>query len=65
MDNPRPVVLFVDNHGSHTSIDNIEWARERGIFMIGGPPNTTAVTSPLDSDVMAVINSKWRDEKEQ
>lgn len=43
-----PVILFVDNHRSHTSLQAIDFARDSGIIMVGFPPHTTHRLQPMD-----------------
>jgi hypothetical protein len=35
-----PVLLILDNHKSHCSIDAVDFAREQGITMLSIPPHT-------------------------
>lgn len=43
-----PVLLILDNHTSHTSLQAILFAREHYIHMISLPPHSSHKTQPLD-----------------
>lgn len=43
-----PVLLLVDNHSSHISLQGINYCREKGIILVGLPPHTTHRLQPLD-----------------
>ena len=44
----RPVLLVLDGHGSHITIDVIEYARANKIHMLCLPSHTSHVLQPLD-----------------
>ncbi|XP_023216192.1 tigger transposable element-derived protein 6-like isoform X2 [Centruroides sculpturatus] len=43
-----PVLLLVNNHASHVSLDAINICRSHGIIMLGFPPHTSHILQPLD-----------------
>lgn len=43
-----PVLLILDNHGSHVSIESYEFCRENHIHMLSIPPHTSHKIQPLD-----------------
>ena len=45
------VLLILDNHQSHTSIEAITFAKENGIVLLTIPPHTSNELQPLDSTV--------------
>lgn len=47
----RPVLLIMDNHDSHTTLDLIECARENHVELLGLPPHTTHILQPLDVSI--------------
>ena len=47
----KPVLLVLDGHGSHITIDVIEYARENKIHMLCLPSHTSHVLQPLDVGV--------------
>ena len=55
-----PVVLFLDGHHSHLSIELLLLAREKKVHIICLPPNTTHVLQPLDVGVYAPVKQAWR-----
>lgn len=54
------VVLFVDGHYSHVSIDLIKSARSHGIHLLCFPSHATAVLQPLDVGVYGPAKQAWR-----
>ncbi|KAK3105870.1 hypothetical protein FSP39_007466 [Pinctada imbricata] len=55
----RPVLLIMDNHDSHTTLDVIECAIENKIELLGLPPHTTHILQPLDVSVNGPLKSKF------
>lgn len=54
---PEPgVVLFVDGHHSHMSI---ELAREKGVNLVCFPPHMTHILQPLDVSVYHPLKQSW------
>ena len=47
----HPVLLLVDNHGSHLSIEGLNLAKENGITMLSFPPHCSHKLQPLDRSV--------------
>ncbi|XP_059615701.1 uncharacterized protein LOC132261137 [Phlebotomus argentipes] len=52
-----PILLILDNHASHTSLDAIKKCRENGIHMLTLPPHTSHKTQPLDISVFGPFKS--------
>lgn len=46
-----PGLLFMDNHGSHVSLDVINLARENGLSIITFPPHCSHKLQPLDVSI--------------
>jgi hypothetical protein len=44
----NPVILIIDGHNSHKSLEAIDTARDHGVTMITLPPHTTHKLQPLD-----------------
>jgi DDE superfamily endonuclease len=42
------VLFILDNHGSHRTLDAINFARANGIVMLSIPPHTSHKIQPLD-----------------
>ena len=55
-----PVVLFIDGHYSHSSLELITRARSLGIHLFCLPPNTTHLLQPLDIGVFGPVKQCWR-----
>ena len=55
-----PVVLFVDGHHSHISVDLIMKARKTGIHIFCLPPHTTHILQPQDVGVYGPLKTAWR-----
>ena len=55
-----PVLLFLDGHHSHTSLELITRARSSNVLLLCLPPNTTHLLQPLDVGVFAQMKSDWR-----
>ena len=53
----RPVLLVLDGHGSHITIDVIEYARANEIHMLCLPSHTSHVLQPLDVGVFKSFKS--------
>ena len=47
----NPVLLFLDNHGSHLSIEAIQLAKDNGAVMLSFPPHCSHRLQPLDRSV--------------
>jgi len=47
----RPVLLVLDNHESHISIEVIQLARANRIEILGFPAHTTHILQPLDVSI--------------
>ena len=55
-----PVVLFVDGHHSHLTLQLIQHARRDGIQLFCMPPHVTHVMQPLDVGVYGPIKKEWK-----
>ncbi len=47
----KRVLLILDNHSSHLSLDILDHAKENGIVMVSFPPHTSHKLQPLDVSV--------------
>lgn len=47
----KPVLLLLDNHNSHLSIDGLNFAKSNGIVMLSFPPHCSHKLQPLDRSV--------------
>lgn len=55
-----PVVLYLDGHSSHLTLQLSEFCRENGIELIALYPNSTHVTQPLDVAVFHAAKNSWK-----
>lgn len=46
-----PILLLLDNHSSHCSVDCINYSRDNGIHLLSFPPHTSHRLQPLDVSV--------------
>ena len=53
----RPVLLILDGHSSHVSIETIEFARNNEIHILCLPAHTTHILQPLDVGVFKSFKS--------
>ena len=54
------IILLMDNHESHCTLDAIMFARENGIVLVTFPPHCTHRLQPLDVCVMGPFKGKLR-----
>lgn len=47
----QPILLILDNHGSHLSIEGLNYAKENGVVMLSFPPHCSHKMQPLDRTV--------------
>lgn len=47
----NPILLLLDNHGSHRAYDVLKFCRENGIHLLSFPPHTSHRLQPLDVSV--------------
>ena len=50
-DKDDPVLLILDNHDSHLSIEALNFCKESGIILLSRPPHTSHKLQPLDRGV--------------
>jgi hypothetical protein len=55
----RPLLLLLDGHSSHFTLDLIKKAREQGVVIFCLPPHTTADSQPLDTAVFGPLKTHW------
>lgn len=47
----HPVLLLLDNHGSHMSVEALSMAKKSGVIMLSFPPHCSHKLQPLDRSV--------------
>jgi len=55
----NPILLILDNHVSHVSLQAIRFCREHNITMLGFPPHTTHRLQPLDVAVFGPLKTYY------
>ena len=55
----RPVLLFVDGHASHITLDVIDVAKGNDVLLFCLPPHTTHALQPLDVSVFKSLKSHF------
>lgn len=55
----NPVLLMLDNHTSHLSVEAIDYAVEHGITMFTFPPHCTHKLQPLDVGVIGQVKHRY------
>lgn len=54
-----PVILLIDNHNSHLSVEALDKASDSGIHIVSFPPHTSHRLQPLDVSVYAPLKSSF------
>ena len=54
-----PVLLFMDAHHSHISLDLIRTAHDSNVILLCLPPNTTYLLQPLDVGAFGPLKTAW------
>lgn len=57
-----PILLIMDNHSSHLSVDVIDLAKENGITIVTLPPHCSHRMQPLDQGVFGPVKHYYEDE---
>ena len=55
----KPGILVMDNHDSHTTIDVIDLAREKGLIILTFPPHCSHRMQPLDVSVFGPFKTYY------
>jgi hypothetical protein len=55
-----PVVLFVDGHYSHLTLELIQHAKSHGVHIFCLPPHLTHILQPLDVGVYGPVKKTWK-----
>ncbi|XP_054286972.1 uncharacterized protein LOC129002892 [Macrosteles quadrilineatus] len=53
----NPILILLDNHESHISLNTIDYCRQNGIVLLTFPPHTSHKLQPLDVAVFAPFKS--------
>lgn len=55
----NPVLLILDNHSSHISLQIYEYCKKNGIVMVSIPPHTSHKLQPLDVTFFAALKNAY------
>jgi hypothetical protein len=55
----EPVLMILDNHESHISIESISYAKENGIVLLSFPPHCSHKLQPLDRSVYGPLKKYY------
>ncbi|KAF2896051.1 hypothetical protein ILUMI_10121 [Ignelater luminosus] len=55
-----PIILLLDNHETHVSVDAINYARNNGIVLLSFPPHCTHKIQPVDKAVYGPFKQKCK-----
>nr|CAI5853559.1 unnamed protein product [Callosobruchus analis] len=56
----RPILLFIDGHKSHMTMNLSEFCDTHGIILYCLPPNTTHILQPADVSVFKPLKTEWK-----
>ena len=56
----KPVILFVDGHKTHTTMQLSVFCEENGVILYLLPPNTTHILQPADVGVFRPFKAMWK-----
>lgn len=59
---PEKILLFVDRHPSHLTLDACQTDNELGIILVVLYPNATFILQPADVSCFRALKSYWNDE---
>jgi hypothetical protein len=57
---PRPVLLLIDGHRTHLTLELSQFCSENGIILYALPPNTTHMVQPADVSVFKPLKTEWK-----
>lgn len=56
----RPILLLIDGHKSHMTMQLSEFCHQNGIILYALPANTTHILQPADVSVFKPIKTEWK-----
>ena len=57
----RPLLLILDGHSSHYTLELVKLAAEHDVILFCLPPHTTADSQPLDTTCFKPLKAYWVD----
>lgn len=55
----QPILLILDGHGSHETLEMLEYAHDNNVLLYSLPPHTTHKLQPLDVGVFGPFSRRW------
>ncbi|KAJ8340713.1 hypothetical protein SKAU_G00353460 [Synaphobranchus kaupii] len=55
----RPLLLIMDGHNSHQTLEVVEMALENGVILLCWPPHTSHVLQPLDVGIFGPLKTEF------
>lgn len=55
----NPVLLILDNHSTHQSLETVLYCRENGIILLSIPPHSSHKVQPLDRCFFQALKTKY------
>lgn len=55
-----PVILFVDGHHSHLTLQLVQYAKSKGVHLFCLPPHVKHIMQPLDVGVFGPVKKVWK-----
>lgn len=55
----RPIVLLLDGHSSHFTLELVQTAAQHDVVIFCLPPHTTADSQPLDTSCFGPLKTYW------
>ncbi len=55
----RPLLLMLDGHSSHYTLDLIQSAKDNDVVIFCLPPHTTADSQPLNTSFFGPLKAYW------
>lgn len=55
-----PVILFIDGHASHFSLQTSQFCDKNGIILVALYPNATHLLQPMDVAVFRTLKENWK-----
>lgn len=60
MNIPFPIIIFIDGHQSHLSLDLSKFCSSNGIILVALYPNATHILQPMDVGVFRSLKQRFR-----
>jgi hypothetical protein len=61
----QPILLLLDGHGSHKTLEAVETARRHGVILLCFPPHCTHKMQPLDVCLFGPLKRYYKEEADK